>query len=360
MTPIQRPLSGPNSPSDPNPAAEEDLWFLPGPVELEPDEIVRAPLPRADRTVLADPAEWVAAQGALAVPLARAATLFGALDERLRGAGEGARQRLALLEVAELSWHAGDRITPDRLALWVALRLAGAQDDAQALTRAGWAVRRMAGGPGPGGTVEDLKSFLGRQETGDADLPGRLEDWREAVAIEDALHPFLRAARGLVLWDLAEVSPRGPAATVEALVTAARLAAEGARGRSATSSGGAVFLPLLLAGPQALRRDGGVAAWLARWLDGAEQATLAALLHLDRLDVWRARAGRRLAGLSGRTPPRLADALAAWPILSAPMAEAITGASRAAVQRNLDIMAEAGLIRELTGQGRFRMWAAKM
>lgn len=218
----------------------------------------------------------------------------------------------------------------------------------------------MAGGPGSGGTVEDLKTFLGRQETGDADLNGRLEDWREAVGIEDALHPCLWAARGLVLWDLAEVSPRGPAATVEALVTAARLASEDARGRSATTGGGTAFLPLLLAGPQALRRDGGVAAWLARWLDGAEKATLAALLHLERLDVWLARAGRRLASLSGRAPPRLADALAAWPALSARMAEAITGVSRAAVQCNLDIMAEAGFIRELTGQRRFRMWAAKM
>lgn len=42
------------------------------------------------------------------------------------------------------------------------------------------------------------------------------------------------------------------------------------------------------------------------------------------------------------------------------MAETLSDTSRATVQRNLDIMAEAGLIRELTGQGRFRMWASKM
>ena len=40
------------------------------------------------------------------------------------------------------------------------------------------------------------------------------------------------------------------------------------------------------------------------------------------------------------------------------MAEALTGASRAAVQRNLKWMEDRGLIREVTGQGRFRMWRA--
>jgi DNA-binding IclR family transcriptional regulator len=40
------------------------------------------------------------------------------------------------------------------------------------------------------------------------------------------------------------------------------------------------------------------------------------------------------------------------------MAEALTGASRAAVQRNLAWMEARGLIREVTGQGRYRMWRA--
>ena len=40
------------------------------------------------------------------------------------------------------------------------------------------------------------------------------------------------------------------------------------------------------------------------------------------------------------------------------MAEALTGASRAAVQRNLKWKEDRGLIREVTGQGRFRMWRA--
>lgn len=42
------------------------------------------------------------------------------------------------------------------------------------------------------------------------------------------------------------------------------------------------------------------------------------------------------------------------------MAEAETGASRAAVQRNLDLLVQRGLIREITGQGRYRVWAARL
>lgn len=50
--------------------------------------------------------------------------------------------------------------------------------------------------------------------------------------------------------------------------------------------------------------------------------------------------------------------LTEWPLISAPMAEALIGASRAAVQRYLAWMEDKRLIREMTGQGRFRMWRA--
>lgn len=44
------------------------------------------------------------------------------------------------------------------------------------------------------------------------------------------------------------------------------------------------------------------------------------------------------------------------PLVSAPMADALTGASRAAVQRNLVWMQDNGPIQDLSGQGQFRMW----
>jgi hypothetical protein len=80
--------------------------------------------------------------------------------------------------------------------------------------------------------------------------------------------------------------------------------------------------------------------------------------HLDDIEAWSARAETEMTPLSGKTPPALRVLLAEWPLVSAPMAETLTSASRAAVQRNLAWMEARGLIREMTGQGRYRMWRA--
>lgn len=89
-----------------------------------------------------------------------------------------------------------------------------------------------------------------------------------------------------------------------------------------------------------------------------ETASRTAMRHLDDIEAWSARAENEMATLSGRTPPALRAVLTEWPLVSAPMAEAMTGASRAAVQRNMTWMEARGLIREVTGQGRYRMWRA--
>jgi Fe2+ or Zn2+ uptake regulation protein len=56
----------------------------------------------------------------------------------------------------------------------------------------------------------------------------------------------------------------------------------------------------------------------------------------------------------------LIAALATHPMLGAPRVEAETGASRATVLRNLDLLEARSLVREVTGQGRLRVWAAKV
>ncbi len=151
---------------------------------------------------------------------------------------------------------------------------------------------------------------------------------------------------GFHLWSLAGLGQHGD--RIEAAVTAGRIAA--GKGK------GAVFAPLAMGGAGGLRAGGPPAERLARWLDGMDSATLTAMRHLDDIEAWSARAGSVMAPLSGRTPPALRAVLTEWPLLSAPMAETLTGASRAAVQRNLAWMEGQGLIREVTGQGRFRMW----
>jgi hypothetical protein len=331
---------------DDDEALEADLWFLPGHIAAEPDDPPHGLRPGpGEGTILAD---WIRAEAGLAARLARVAGRLGALDDRLRRGPAGWRHRLALIEAAELGWLNGDRIAPDRLALWVALRLSGAQDDAAALARLGWAVRRMTGGPGP---EAGLARFLGRHDPGKPDdtadlLADRADSWRDLMDAGQALHPVSRACMGYHFWPLAGLGQPGD--RIEAAVTAARIAAGEGQG--------AVFAPLAMAGAGGLRAGGRPAERLARWLDGMDAAILRAMRQIDDIESWTARAASAMAPLSGRTPPALRAALTEWPLVSAPMAEALTGASRAAVQRNLAWMEARGLIREVTGQGRFRMW----
>ena len=286
----------------------------------------------------------------MAARLARASGRLGALDERLLRGPEGWRHRLALIEAADLSWFVGDRITPDRLALWLALRLSGVQEDTAALVRLGWAVRRLTGGPGP---EPGLAEFLGRHDPESPnDTAERFDDraggWLDLMEAARDLHPISRACMGYHLWSLAGLGQDGD--RMEAAVTAARIAADEAKG--------AIFAPLAMGGAGGLRASGQPAERLARWLDGTNSAVLTALRQLDQIEAWAARAEAVMASLSGRTPPALRSALTEWPLISAPRAEELTGSSRAAVQRNLAWMEVRGLIREVTGQGRFRMWRA--
>lgn len=343
---------------DINDADEADLWFLaPLPEDDLDDPLpVRAAVPCLD--------DWTMAEAGHAAKLARVAARLGALDERLRRGPEGWRHRLALIEAEAISWQAGDRIGAERLALWMSLRLAGVQEDTAALARAGWVVRRLTGGPGP---EAGLAAFLDRRGAGgslaseageNAPWPregedrvlrdhaalGYLEAWPTAMTEAQALHPITRAAMGAALWPSAGTE----ADRIEAAVIAGRIAA--------AECGAAVFAPVAMGG--VLRAYGAPDARLAAWLEAVEAGCLAAMRHLDGIEAWSARAVEVMAPLSGRTPRALREVLAEWPLVSAPMAEALTGASRAAVQRNLAWMETQGLIREVTGRGRFRMWTA--
>lgn len=327
-------------------AHEDDLWFLPGPLEEEPDDL--PPGPRAEPSDIAVIDDWAKAEAAQAARLAKVAGRLGALDYRLLRGPDGWRHRLALIEAADLSWLAGDRVSSDRLALWISMRLSGAQDDPNALARVGWAVRRLMGGPGP---MVDLAAFLDRRDPENIeDATERLEEraggWLEVMKSAVHLHPITRACMGFHLWGLAGLGQQGD--QIEAAVTAARI--------TASDGKGANFAPLAMGGAGGLRASGLPPERLARWLDGMETACLTAMRHLDDIETWSARTEAEMISLSGKTPPALRAVLTEWPLLSAPMAETLTGTSRAAVQRNLTWMEERGLVREVTGQGRFRMW----
>ncbi|MCZ8295455.1 MAG: helix-turn-helix domain-containing protein [Rhodobacteraceae bacterium] len=352
---------------------DADPWFLPGPIEDEPEYLPPGPAPEAKESAVVD--AWRAAEAGQAAQLARVAARLGILDERLRRGPAGWRHRLALIEATDLSWLTQDRVGLDRLSLYMALRVSTATDDAQALYRIGWTVRRLTGGPAPLARrtdVGDLETFLDRRDRPgqgerfeDARTPSRVVEMTERDAFEDRaagwhammdqaddLHPVTRACMGFHLWHVAELSPVDD--PLEAAVTAARVAI--ADLAPSGSAPGAVFAPIAMGGGGGFRAIGDPPARLARWLNAMESATFAALRRLEEIEAWAATAERVMAQLSGKTPPMLRDIFASWPLVSVQMAEKLTGAHRATVQRNIDWMEEQGLIREVTGQGRYRMW----
>jgi hypothetical protein len=407
--PLRDADTGLRSPYDSDTDAREDAPWFAAPPEDDPDADRPAgraalppwaqPGPRAAARIAPD--DWAGAEAGLAAALAQAALAVGALDDRVRSAGgaapasaapgrphapqtdapaaagvlarpgAGLRQRLLCAEIADLAWHLGDRVTVDRLALYLVLRLPGmgvhAADEAQALARAAWAWRRLDhGAVPPRDDPPALAAWLGRApaatgDTADPALLGRpvgtefdalAQDWARAVADQSGRHPFVQAAAAWQGWRARGLS--GDAAEIEGAVLAARIAAEALR------PGGLGFVPLGLGGAAALRAGGDTVARLSAWLAGIENAALRGLMECDRLAAWQAQARALTAPMSGRTPARLIDALAAWPIVSAPMLAAQTRASRAAVQRNMIRFEEMGLVRELTGQARFRFWRAAL
>lgn len=352
---------------------DADLWFLPGPMEDEPDYLPPGPTSEAKESEIVD--AWRAAEAGQAAQLARVAARLGILDERLRRGPVGWRQRLALIEAADLSWLTQDRIGLDRLSLYMALRVSTVTDDAQALYRIGWTVRRLTGGPAPlarRSGVGDLETFLDRRDRpgqgerfDDVQAPSRVVEIAEREAFADRaagwlammdqaedLHPVTRACMGFHLWHVAELSPVDD--PLEAAVTAARVAI--ADLAPSGSAPGAIFAPIAMGGGSGFRAIGDPPARLARWLSAMESATFAALRRLEEIEAWAAAAERTMAPLSGKTPPMLRHLFTSWPLVSVQMAEKLTGAHRATVQRNIDWMEERGLIREVTGQGRYRMW----
>lgn len=115
--------------------SEGDVSFLPSPMEEEPDNLPPGPRAEPRETTILD--DWLNAEAGNAARLAKVAGRIGALDDRLRRGPEGWRHRLALIEAADLGWFVGDRISQDRLTLWISLGRSGVQDDTTALARVG-------------------------------------------------------------------------------------------------------------------------------------------------------------------------------------------------------------------------------
>ncbi|MFV0514793.1 MAG: hypothetical protein ACK5MY_14385 [Jhaorihella sp.] len=341
------------SPYDTDPVPEEDLWFLPGPgADAAPTD---PPWPVAARQDSLEPAAWRAAEAEQYRALLSAVQAVARFAERLHASPEGLAGRLALLSVSAALRAEGIWFGPEQIALYRALRL-GAGDMARDLARATWAVRRLEAGAPP---QDGVREFLGRSEVHDAqtapgdDRPvgGELDAlgraWAAGLAMLSDCHPLTRAAFGFACWRAEGITPWEE--LLEATVAAQVVGAEGM----------APFLPLS-EGARFQRHDpaAGAGARLAAFYGAVEAGALRAALELGRMSLWRDRARDATAGLSGRTPPLLIGALLRYPAMSAELAAQETGVSRASARRNLNLFSDHGLIREITGQDRYRFWTA--
>ena len=335
-------------------ADEEDLWFIPAPPEdidpTAPPWAIATPRPGTNAR------DWEAAEAGQGRALAGAAAALARLDQALAGRA-AALERLAGAEIAGLSWAEGQRLAPERIALFGVLRLSASDSDHRDLARAEWARARLLGHR----DARDPEAFLGRGRMASGGLGGvgqrpvgeewraLLQHWQETVSGAD-LHPISRAAFAFHLWRQLGLS--GAEAVYEPALLAAKIGADGQHDLP--------FMPLAMAGVGGMQMSGAPEARLPAFLQMTTNASRAALLLLGQLAAWEERAQAAISPLSGRTPPALVKALARVPVLSAMQAEALTGASRAAVSRNLEKLVQLGLAREITGQSRYRFWKAAL
>ena len=331
-------------------AGENVPWFLPDDeaVQDEPDPLTRlfAGGRRRERELpFADPGAWARAEGQMPRALADAAAALARLAARLEYLGGAAR--VLPLELAELSWQSGARVGADLICL----HLAGAgratmeEDRARHMAGLSWAARRLdAGRFDP----RDLGSFLGEGEAV-PDLAEARADWAERLAAADHLHPLTRAAFAFALWQGMGLS--SSTKVIEPAVMASLLAAEG-QGRGLT------YVPFALGANRYLTAGGPPDDRLALWFQAAERGGKGALMELERAVIWAGKARAATADLSGRGPAALIGLFEASPFVSTALAVKYGPNSRAATQANLNLFEARGLIREITGQGRFRLWRA--
>jgi hypothetical protein len=349
---------------DPDPTPEDDLWFLPAP----PEHGAAADLPWAvaGREQAFEPEIWRAAEQHRYRDLVAAAQAVARFGEKLASFPEGMAERFALTSVSAVLRAEGVWLGPEQIALYRVLR-SGSHDAARDLARAAWAVRRLisgGGAHGAGGPLTGLHAFLGRtpvsqpcrplgqEQAVGAELEAVNGQWLAALSGMKACHPLTRAGFAFAFWRVGAITAFDD--LLEPAI-AAMLIGAGTPAR---------FLPMApgprLDGHALTSGAGGARARLARFYGAAEAGALKGCMELDNLRIWQQRARGRCRDLSGRTPRALIETLLRIPVLSAGLAADLIGCSRPAARRNLGLFAQRGLLREVTGQARYRFWMVQV
>ena len=312
-------------------------------------------------------ARWLAAadDGTTGGTLVAAAEAQAALAARLVHDRRviGAAKRLALAEAADIMWLAGDVGARDRLALY-AHGVQGAIDTRD--LQADWALRQLQGTGDPAGmSVAELRAFLGllRRADGGAgdwaedqvalfprplgeELDEGLAEWCGIAARLAGQHRLIRAAVLERAWRWLGLSATEDPVTP--LVVACRVAA----------APGMTFAPMAGAARRlrTFARGGSEAARLEAMLEAFAVAAREASLGLERLASWQVRAG---AAATTKAMRAVVAALATRPVASSKAIAAGAGLTPQAVNGAARALLEKGLISEVTGQSRFRLWQAQ-
>ncbi|MTH76964.1 DUF1403 family protein [Paracoccus aestuariivivens] len=305
------------------------------------------------------PGDWLAAQREQSGLLARAAAATGRLDATLAAMNpdeqEGAHRRLALIEIESMLWAQGTPLQREEIGREMMDARAGTDLDAMRLAR--WGLRRLEGQASLG----DLRGFLGlhRHEgpglaeplasrmVGRAFDEGAVEYLAGHAALE-GIEPIARAPALRSAWRLAELS--APECLTEPACWTGRDMAEGCEALK--------FVPLGRGGRKVWVDGGPLAERMRRHLEAVLQGATEARRELKRISDWAERARQLTASIKGENPARVITVLAAHPLMTTAMVEAATGFSRDTAERLLARMHAMGVVREITGARRYRLWAA--
>ncbi|MER5174021.1 hypothetical protein [Thioclava kandeliae] len=277
----------------------------------------------------------------MAYELAATSIRWGRFIDRFKRAPKGLQQHLAIREACDLSWLGDHPVQPERVSLWLAMRTSSITYDLNALQQTAWTVRHLLSATDP---LDDLQAFLDRKQEAGGDI-----DRCSAIIMQaSGLSPIVRACYAHSIWTLAELGKHG--ARIEGAVLAQRLAS------SFTSDTG--FLPMASAGSAPFS---GASAYqrLVRWLDGAGASILRAMRILDDYEHWGHLARASQAIFKVETRDALIDLFLCAPYVTTALAMDRTGLSKTSIVRHLTALQDNGIVREITGQNRFKIWVPK-
>lgn len=347
---------------------EEDLWFLPPEPEDDEDK----------EPFFFDSSAWFTAERNYLTELSEITFHLGMLSQKLKTLGQGALDRLIRMEAVELSWSAGERIPLDKLHFYLSLRKLPISPEQMAiLQNVTWAYRAYHKGCDP--MQDDIRILLERQELKSQEIihpadrhlsqssvspsgltstilssqmfTDRFDEWFEAMSQTRHLHPVTRSALAFFMWQAIEVT--GRSSLYEGAVVAQKMGRYSERNFLG-------LLPLASAGHPVFQRVGTIEERLARWIKGATNASLRCLLEIERVEDWYERASPVIESRRGGNLALTRQLFVDYPMISSELMTDRLDVSHATAMRLIESFTSAGLVEEVTGYSRFRLWRCKL